>query len=136
MLSAGASEPEREKSVQVGADAFLVKPIDFGELLRHIGRLLGLAWRHAAPPLPARVEPEAEAETAAAMVAPPPDEMEQLFRLARIGNMRSIRQRAEELAALDPRYAPFAERLELLASRFQSRAILELIARYREGATR
>ncbi|MFL6664783.1 MAG: ATP-binding protein [Rhizobacter sp.] len=132
MLSAGASEPEREKSVQVGADAFLVKPIDFGELLRHIGRLLGLAWRHAAPPMPARVEPEADA---AAMVAPPPDEMEQLFRLARIGNMRSIRERAEQLAAMDPRYAPFAERLELLASRFQSRAILELIARYREGAT-
>ena len=133
MLSAGASEPEREKSVQVGADVFLVKPIDFGELLRHIGRLLGLAWRHAAPPMPARVEPEADAT---AMVAPPPDEMEQLFRLARIGNMRSIRERAEQLAAMDPRYAPFAERLELLASRFQSRAILELIAHYREGATR
>jgi len=62
--------------------------------------------------------------------------VERLYRLARIGNMRSIRQRAEQLAAQDARYTPFAERLDLLASRFQSRAVLELIARFRsEGAT-
>jgi CheY-like chemotaxis protein len=133
VLSAGVSDLEREKSLQVGADAFLVKPIDFGELLRHVGKLLRLGWCHAAPPEAEAAEPEAEH---AAMVGPPPDEVEQLYRLARIGNMRSIRQRAEQLAAQDARYTLFAERLEALASRFQSRAILELIARYRaEGAT-
>ena len=133
VLSAGASERERERSLQVGANAFLVKPIDFSELLKHIGRLLQLAWRHAEAGVPATA-PEGMAD--ATMVAPPADEVEQLYKLARIGNMRSIRQRAEHLAAQDPRYALFAERLDLLASRFQSRAILELIERYREaGAT-
>jgi signal transduction histidine kinase/CheY-like chemotaxis protein len=131
MLSADASEAEREKSLRVGADAFLAKPIDFNELLRHVGRLLRISWRHAQP---APSDPEADH---GAMVAPPPDEVEQLYRLARIGNMRSIRERAEALASRDPRYLPFAERLDLLASRFQSRAILELIAGYRaEDTTR
>ena len=116
----------------MGADAFLIKPIDFAELLRHLGGLLQLEWRHAEEPV-AAAGPEIDP---AMLVAPPPEEVEQLYRLARIGNMRSIRQRAEELAAQDPRYALFAERIELLASRFQSRAIVELIARYREeGAT-
>ncbi|HEV7914229.1 MAG TPA: ATP-binding protein, partial [Albitalea sp.] len=133
VLSAGATEHERERSLQVGADAFLGKPIDFGELLRHVGRVLGLTWRHAdAVPAPS----VAHGVPDIAMVAPPADEVEQLYRLARIGNMRSIRQRAEQIAALDTRYALFAGRLDLLASRFQSRAILELIERYREeGAT-
>jgi signal transduction histidine kinase/CheY-like chemotaxis protein len=131
MLSAGASEAERQKSLRVGADAFIAKPIDFNELLHQVSRLLRIGWRRAQP---SPSEPEAEHR---AMVPPPPDEVEQLYRLARIGNMRSIRERAEALASRDPRYLPLAERLELLASRFQSRAILELIARYRaEDATR
>jgi signal transduction histidine kinase/DNA-binding NarL/FixJ family response regulator len=125
VLSAGASSAERDRSQQVGADAFLVKPIDFDELLRHVGRLLHLSWRHAdAPPAEQDID-------ASALVPPPPEEVEQLYRLARIGNMRSIRQRAEQLAGQDSRYIAFAEQLDLLASRFQSRAVLELIDRFR-----
>ncbi|HEX6705985.1 MAG TPA: ATP-binding protein [Albitalea sp.] len=135
VISAGASEQDRERSLKVGADAFLVKPIDFVELLRQIGRLLQLRWRHAAAAFaPTTTSPAPLEETP--MVAPPAEEVERLYRLARIGNMRSIRQRAEQLAAQDARYAVFAGRLDLLASRFQSRAILELIERYRaEDAT-
>ena len=69
------------------------------------------------------------------MVVPPAEEVETLYRLARIGNMRSIRERAERLEAQDARYRSFAQRLQLLASRFQSRAILELIAQCREQGT-
>jgi signal transduction histidine kinase/ActR/RegA family two-component response regulator len=130
VLSAGASELDRQRSLQVGADAFLVKPIDFEELLDRIGALLHLSWRHVSEPEPDAAVPEGHAGDP--LVAPPADEMETLYKLARIGNMRSIRQRADELAARDARYRSFAQRLSLLASRFQSRAILELIARYRE----
>jgi CheY-like chemotaxis protein len=130
MLSAGAAERERERSLEVGADAFLVKPIDFAELLRHIGRLLRLPWRRGAPMAPA-LPPVGEES---AIVAPPPEEIEDLYRLARMGNMRAIREHAKTLAA-HGRYASFAERLDVLASRFESRAILELVERYRETGT-
>jgi hypothetical protein len=51
-----------------------------------------------------------------------------------MGNMRAIREHAKTLAA-HGRYASFAERLDVLASRFESRAILELVERYRETGT-
>ena len=137
MVSAGASDSERENSARVGGNAFLMKPIDFEDLFRHIGALLQLTWAYApAPAADAQAEP-AEPDAGQPLVAPSPEQMEQLYKLARIGNMRSIRQRADELAAQDARYAPFAERLKTLAGRFQSRAILEFIAHYRgQGATR
>jgi len=130
VLSAGASEGDRARSLRVGADGFLVKPIDLDELLLHIGTLLNLEWLRepAAPVAAAAADDEA-------LVAPPPEEMEHLYRLARIGNMRSIHQSAEALAAADPRYAHFSQVLCALAARFQSRAIMDLISRYRDPAT-
>ena len=129
VLSAGASETDRARSLQVGADDFLVKPIDFDELLQRIGGLLELDWLHEAPAAPPAVEPDEP------LIVPPPEEVEKLYRLARIGNMHSIRQSAEALAAADPRYARFSQALCALAARFQSRAIMELISRYRDPAT-
>jgi anti-sigma regulatory factor (Ser/Thr protein kinase) len=64
------------------------------------------------------------------LLIPPPDEMRVLHQLALTGNMRDIRDRAAYLEDLDPRYAPFAERLANLARRYQSKSILELIERH------
>jgi hypothetical protein len=64
------------------------------------------------------------------LVAPPVEELEVLFQLAKAGNMRRIRECAEHLASLDEAYREFSNHLLWLASRFESRAILELVARY------
>src|SRR6185295_19871178 len=109
-----------------GADAFLPKPVAFGPMLALVGALLQLRWTTAAAP------PQAEAPP---LVAPPREEIEVLYRLARLGNMRSIRDRADHVSALDTQYRPFADRLRLLADRFQSRAIVELINSFREGVS-
>jgi len=61
------------------------------------------------------------------MVLPPAQEMELLHSLARIGNMRTIRERADYLRNLDARYAPFAMRLATLAEGYQSQAIVTLV---------
>jgi chemotaxis protein histidine kinase CheA len=62
------------------------------------------------------------------LIAPPADRLEPLLALARAGNMRAIRNFAEALVASDPAYAPFAERLQILAAAYQSPAILDLVA--------
>jgi CheY-like chemotaxis protein len=132
VLSAGASEADRAKCLEVGADSFLVKPIDFDELLERIGELLRLRWVHEAPAPAAPADGVGGDE---ALIAPAPQDIEELYRLARIGNMRSIGQYAEGLAAQDARYLRFTQQICLLASRFQSRAIMEFISQYRdEGA--
>ena len=83
----------------------------------------------------ARGRPHAWADALEALQQTKLEEVETLYRLARIGNMRSIRERAERLEAEDERYRSFAQRLQVLASRFQSRAILDLIAQCREQGT-
>jgi hypothetical protein len=53
--------------------------------------------------------------------------MNELYRLARHGDMREISLWSERVAALDARYVPFAEQVRLLAKGYQSKAILELV---------
>jgi signal transduction histidine kinase len=62
--------------------------------------------------------------------APPPEELAVLRELARIGNMRAIRERADYLKNLDIRYRPFAEQLGQLAEQCQSMAISILVESY------
>ncbi len=52
-------------------------------------------------------------------MVPPPDEIQQLYELALLGNMKKIRQRAEYLKELDQKYFLFADKLLYLASNFQ-----------------
>jgi signal transduction histidine kinase/DNA-binding NarL/FixJ family response regulator len=127
VLSAGASDADMEKSMRVGASAFLVKPVDFDALLKHIEAALELSWVYT----DAAGAGGADSEAIASLVPPPADELETLYRMAKIGNMRSLGQQADQLAALDARYRPFAEHLKFLADRFQSRTILDWITRCR-----
>ena len=129
VLSANASGADQQQSLAAGANAFLPKPIDFERLLHQIAALLGLTWTLRS----AAAAERADADAAAPLVAPPPDEMEVLLRLARIGNMRSIRDRAEHLAALDVRHRPLATRLTRLTEGFESVAIVDLLKGLQEG---
>jgi hypothetical protein len=67
----------------------------------------------------------------AALVAPPADEIEELWQMAQIGNMRQIRARAAYLRELDPAYAPFANRLDALAQGYHSKHLAAFVARFR-----
>jgi signal transduction histidine kinase/DNA-binding NarL/FixJ family response regulator len=118
-VSASISLAGEAASMDVGANAFLPKPINQPALLEHIGACLRLRWitcEAAAAELP----------TDAPLLPPPPADIEQLYALAMTGNMRSIHRFATELGERDARYRPFAARLQALADGYQSRAILAL----------
>ena len=108
-----------------GAQAFVPQPLTMAVLLQAIGQLLGLTWIRASATAPA--ETTAAIDNTDVAVALPDDEMQALLHLARFGNMREIRSRAEHLESLDPKYAAFAARLRLLADGYQSQAILSLV---------
>jgi CheY-like chemotaxis protein len=128
IASASATAGDESRSLAAGANAFLAKPIEEATLLKMLGENLRVEWiyediveeRGPAPP-----------ETVEAMVIPPLAEMDALHRLALAGNMRGIRERAKHLNRLDPRYAAFARRLQNLAERYESEALLALVERYR-----
>jgi signal transduction histidine kinase/FixJ family two-component response regulator len=128
VVSANASAADQQDSLAVGANAFLPKPIDFGRLLPDIERLLQLTWQRSGATEEPAIDPVAAARP---LVAPPAQALDALLRLARTGNMRSIRAQADLLAASDEAYRPLAERLRRLAEDFESTAIVELLASLR-----
>lgn len=136
-ISASASAADAQKSLAVGANAFLPKPIELSDLLHEIGTLLHLRWvadasQSAATATATTTAAATKSEEPGALVAPPEHELEILYGLAQTGNMRSIRAQAEHLASLGAPYGPFAQRLQELANSYQSRAILELVKEFRE----
>ena len=74
--------------------------------------------------------PSGEDSEIAPLVAPPQQEMEDLYRLAQLGNMKEILQQADYLDELDESYRPFASQLRQLAKGYQSKAISSLVTRY------
>jgi signal transduction histidine kinase len=81
-------------------------------------------------PSPAPTEPVQAAEPARQLIVPPQPELAELHQLALLGNMEGIRRWAEQLQARDGRYREFAGKLCLLASSYQSKAIMSLVEQY------
>jgi PAS domain S-box-containing protein len=128
VVSASASATDRQASLDAGADGFLPKPVHLNLLLREIGALLGLRWitddstSPVAHPAPA----------AHGLVVPPTEEAQILYRLAQIGNMRSIIDHADHIETLGVAYGPLARQLRALAQTYQSRALIDLAATFLE----
>jgi CheY-like chemotaxis protein len=127
-VTAGASPDDEAKCREAGANAFLAKPVEHDVLLRTIGSLLGLTWI-TGEAAPEAAQPDEEEE--AVLVAPPAAEIEVLWQLVRIGNMRRIREQADYLRTLDPVYGPFADHLDALAQGYHSKDLAAFVGRYR-----
>ena len=128
-LSASPSAVAGDGGRESGISAFVSKPVDFDALLAKMAALLELQWTYA-PALdeaaPLDLSPEARFEV-------PVAQMDELYRLAREGNMRDIVRWAEHAAAADPLHAPFAARLRQLAKAYQSKRILQLVEQHLAG---
>jgi len=118
--SASIAEAERGRSLAVGCNEFLPKPVGFQRLLDCLQRYLGLTWRYAAPAI-------APVPSDAPLVFPPASELERLHQAARIGDVEMVAAEAERLEQLDKVDRPFGDRLRQLAGEFDDRRILALI---------
>ena len=130
IIAVSASPPslDENKSLAAGVNAFLPKPIEFDRLLAQIAALLKLEWTYAP-----RVQSARPDLSGGPLAVVPTREMDDLYRLARLGNMRDIVLWADRVAALDERYEPFASQLRGLAKGYQSKAILLLVERHLRG---
>jgi len=124
-VTASTGAEAEHKSREAGVDAFVAKPVDHDALLRTIGQLLSLKWITEQP------APTAEGDEETHLVAPPAEEIEGLWQLTQIGNMRKIREQAAYLQGLDPAYGPFATRLDTLAQGYHSKQLAAFVARFR-----
>jgi len=128
-ISANTSLNTQENSLTAGINAFLPKPIDYGSLVARIADLLHLHLiGDSSTPLAAR---DKDADR---LALPPEELLDELYKLARLGNMNMILQWVDRVEELDARYRPFANHLRVLAEKYHSKAILTLAKRYLDRA--
>ena len=121
-VSASASGSDAAAHLTAGANAFLTKPIAFPRLLAKMGTLMKIEWEYESPAVET-----AKSAVEEELVLPPHEELAILHELAVFGSMYEIDERAQQLADLDERYRPLANRLHKLAAGFQTKAIRVLI---------
>jgi signal transduction histidine kinase/DNA-binding NarL/FixJ family response regulator len=125
-VSAGVTQKEHADCTTAGAKAFLTKPIDSACMFEEIGRLLKLNWIREDP----QQTTSAVSDRYERFVVPEPAQMESLHELAKAGNMRAVREKAAQLAALDETFRPFADTIAKLAQGYQSKALLRMVEKY------
>lgn len=128
VASASCTAEDRTNCLAAGANVFLVKPIEQADLLREIGRMLALRWVSELP-----TQAVAAAPDGVPMHVPEQGEIEILHKLVLSGDMRGIRERAAYLAAADLRYRMFADRLEQMATNYQSVALMGFVTELLPG---
>ena len=107
--------PPRAPAAAAAHDAFLTKPMDIRALLDTVRDLLAITWLHDAPPSAAG--PPAAA--APAIVRPGPRHIDDLLRLGRIGYVRGIEAKLDEIAAAEPQTAAFVAQLRGMVRGFE-----------------
>jgi predicted ATPase/signal transduction histidine kinase/CheY-like chemotaxis protein/tRNA A-37 threonylcarbamoyl transferase component Bud32 len=116
-ISANVFEADKQKSLQAGCNAFLPKPIEEQELFNILVEYLSLDWVY-------EQEQIIEAET---LIPPPAEDLEKLYELAMMGDMREIKDFVNQL---DEEYAVFARKVIELAGGYEDEMILSLVEEY------
>jgi CheY-like chemotaxis protein len=132
VISADASEAERDDGSGIGRRDFLVKPVSVTLLLQRIREKLGLVWiarGESAGPTPA-----AGTDTAAPQATPPlpPGQLDCLRELGALGHVRGILDKLDEIERLDPRLAGFTARLRSDIKAFQLSDFMRRLEAVRE----
>jgi PAS domain S-box-containing protein len=122
-VSASVFPEDRRHSLEAGCRLHIAKPVDAGELLEALERLLDLEWQYIREPEPLPAPPA----PVAALAASPLDEAQraELMALARRGSIRGLRERLEQLGGNGD---PLWEDLRQAAQRLDLRRIRELLA--------
>jgi PAS domain S-box-containing protein len=125
--SGNASAEVEAEARRAGVQGFLIKPIEQSVLLPVLETLLHLHWirEEQSPP------PDDETWHPGDTPLPPPEDLEELHRLARMGHMRRICDYADRLERADPRYLRLSRHLRGLALSCQSKGLLQLVEQLR-----
>jgi signal transduction histidine kinase/FixJ family two-component response regulator len=110
---------EKAGDTSAHADAFFVKPVNVAALLDWIGSTLALDWLTEEPAGPAAAEEP--------IALPPIEHLEALRELVRLGYVRGILQKLDEIASLGIQYAQFTDTMRKFATRFELDAMANFV---------
>jgi PAS domain S-box-containing protein len=119
--SASVFEADRHRSLEVGGNDFLPKPIQAFDLFKILQQHLNLIWIYEDKIIQKPQQNNTE------LIAPPATELEKFYNLVMLGNFKGIMKQAAGLEAMNEIYIPFAKKIQQLAKEFQDQEILEVI---------
>ncbi|MEH2197482.1 ATP-binding protein [Nostoc sp.] len=128
--SASVFAVDQHKSIDVGADAFLPKPVEAETLLEMLRQFMQLEWIFD-------VKLEAIAKTSTSgfeeqteMIYPAQEVLQNLLELAQDGDIQNILEMVEQLSVSDERLNTFVQKIIQLASNFQLKRLESFIEEY------
>jgi len=126
-LSAGAFAENEQDALAAGADAFLTKPFQVGDLLDQIKRLTGVEYDYADRPPDESSGPPAAASTPAVwdLSKVPPGLIKPLLEATSTADYSRLLELIEQVRTLD---GPLARQLHKLASRFDYPAVQAILS--------
>ncbi len=128
--SASVFAVDQYKSIDVGADAFLPKPIEVEALLEMLRQYLQLEWVYENKTNTINKTNVDSSNSPVEMVPPPKEVLQQLLELAQDGDVQKILEIAQQLSVSDEQSSLFVQQLAQLASNFQLKRLETFIKQY------
>lgn len=124
-VSASVFEADKEKTLSIGCNDFLPKPVEASKLFALLETHLKLEWIYEESVKETVVENAVETEeVSGALILPSPEELATLFQLAKLGNLREILVQATYLEQRDKKYHSFVGKLRKFAKVYDDEQIL------------
>ncbi len=128
VVSANAHEFNPGGDQNAPHDAFVMKPVDIQILVDCIGSLLNIDWLYETP------VPTSSERALASLPTHARHHIDDLYQLGRIGHVRGIQSKLNELEASDPANKPFATHLRKLISNFDLKGYMQTLEAMRTHA--
>ncbi len=121
--SASVFSQDQERSLGLGADAFLSQPVQIDDIIQLLQRYLKVEWRYE----DSSVELEVSHDIGAITIAPDITVLKQLHHFALMGNLEAISDKLDRLQSSDQHFGGFAKQLRVHINAFQTKKVRELL---------
>ncbi|HLO47641.1 MAG TPA: ATP-binding protein [Kamptonema sp.] len=128
--SASVFQLDMQKSIDVGANEFLPKPIQADSLLEAIKTLLNLEWIYDEKLQPESKQALTNSERAVAVVPPSHEDLLILYNLSRKGLIKDLLQELTRIEHIDNEFIPFVQHLREFAKAFKLKQVRTYIEKY------
>ncbi len=117
VTSASTYKEDKKKSLAVGSDAFLPKPIQIKKLFEQLQQLLNINWIYGEKIN--EVVEDSEESDATKMVFPPKKELEKLYELSLMGDIDELEEQLSILVESDVKLKPFVTKMQGFIKKYQ-----------------